>query len=87
MSLKAGLVDLLRKWSRFAFKIKIKLKIANFFKTLLEYLTAHPSAYLEDQILFLYDTFDILFHKSTLSRMIKAKKWTKNMVYCIPYFS
>ena len=79
MSLKADLIDLLHKWSRFVFKIK--LKVANFLKTLLEFLTIHPSAYLEDQILFLYDTFDILFHKSTLSRMIKAKKWTQNMVY------
>ena len=77
-SLRVDLVVLHPKWRRLF--IKLNLEITDSFRNFFEYLISHPSAYLQDQIYFLYDTFNVLVHKSILSRMIKAKGWTKVMV-------
>ena len=49
-------------------------------KALLEYLTARPSVYIDEQIYFLWDEFDVHVTEKSVQRMLKRVKWTKKQV-------
>ena len=48
---------------------------------LLEYLILRPSAYIDEQVYFLWDEFDIMVNEQCVQRMLKRVKWSKKLVY------
>ena len=48
---------------------------------LLEYLILRPSAYIDEQVYFLWDEFDIMVNEKCVQCMLKRVKWSKKLVY------
>ena len=49
-------------------------------KALLDYLAARPSTYIDEQVYFLWDTFDVQVNEQCIKRMLKRVKWSKKKV-------
>ena len=44
-------------------------------KSLLNYLSARPSLYIDEQVYYLWDTFGVQIHEQCIKRMLKRVKW------------
>ena len=49
-------------------------------KSLLDYLSARPSLYIDEQVYYLWDTFDVQVDEQCIKRMLKRVKWSKKKV-------
>ena len=49
-------------------------------KSLLDYLSARPSLYIDEQVYYLWDTFGIQVDEQCIKRMLKRVKWSKKKV-------
>ena len=55
-------------------------------KSLLNYLAAHPSLYIDEQVYYLWDTFSIQVNEQCIRRMLKRVKSSKKKVlYTRPF--
>jgi transposase len=52
-------------------------------KSLLDYLAARPSVYIDEQVYYLWDTFGVQVDEQCIKRMLKRVKWSKKKVPCI----
>lgn len=50
-------------------------------QSLLDYLAMRPSTYIDEQVYFLWDTFDVYVNEQCITRMLKRVKWSKKKVY------
>ena len=55
-------------------------------KSLLNYLAACPFLYLNEQIYYLWDIFDVQVDEQCIKHMLKCVKWSKKKVLYIPLF-
>ena len=55
-------------------------------KSLLDYLAARPSTYIDEQVYYLWDTFEVQVSEQSIKRMLKRVKWSKKKVFRIVFF-
>ena len=53
-------------------------------KSLLDYLAARPSMYIDEQVYYLWDAFSVQVDEQCIKRMLKRVKWSQKKV---PYMS
>ena len=46
---------------------------------LLQYLDQRPTAYQDEMVWFLYDEFELVVDRSTISRFLTARRWSKKI--------
>jgi hypothetical protein len=51
---------------------------------LLDYLAARPSTYIDEQVYYLWDTFNVSVSVSSIKRLLKRVRWSKKQVYLSP---
>jgi len=55
-------------------------------KSLLNYLAARPSMYIDEQVYYLWDALDTQVDEQCIMCMLKGVKWSKKKVLHIPLF-
>jgi hypothetical protein len=55
-------------------------------KSLLDYPSARPSLYIDEQVYYLWDTLGVQVDVKCIKPMLKRVKWSKKKVSCITLF-